>query len=258
MSKKILVISPHADDATIFIGGIIKKLTNAGNRVYIARVTNDDYDAYSTDKVTAIINNREEAERAYSVLGVNDVIHMGYESDYMNSVDYSELRGNIVELIRAIRPYELYNFDIDGKNEDNMDHKVIAGATAEALWISSFTLHYKEQFNDRVSPYSVPKRMKYSRECDNNYNCVDISDVMDDKIKALSCHKSAMHNMLMQSLLRAESYGQDISQIINNLDIDVMIDNMARKQANMIGNSGNMQYAELLKEESMGLAEFFI
>lgn len=258
MNNKVLVISPHADDVTIFIGGIVRKLANQGMKIYVARVTNDDYDSYGLDVATTIYNNRIEAEDAYRELGVSDVIHMGYQSDYIMSADYNELRGSIVKLIRDIKPLALYNFDIDGKCEDNMDHKIISRATAEALWISSFDLHYSEQLKGDIEPYSVPSRLKFAREADDSYKCEDISDVIDIKINALKKHKSVMNNMLMQPLLRAKSMGANIDDIKANLDIDSMIEDLGRKQAQMIGAPHGIQFGEMIKEEGLGLAQFFL
>jgi LmbE family N-acetylglucosaminyl deacetylase len=258
MNKRVLIITPHADDVTIFIGGIVKQLSNSGKDVYVARVTNDDYDAYDLDRETAIIRNREEAEEAYGVLGVKDVIHMGYESDNMSTVDYKLLRGKIVKLIRDIRPYEMYNFDIDGREEDNLDLKVIAAATAEALWISSFHLHYPDHLTNGIKPYSVPVRKKYFRVPDSSYQVKDISDVIEVKIEALKKHKTVMKNMLMQAIMRGESFCCEHNKNSYDLDLNTLIDSLGRRQAMLLGEGHNIEYAECVKDEGLGLSENFI
>lgn len=258
MNKRVLVISPHADDATIFIGGTIKNLANQGYKVYIARVTNDDYDSYYTDSVTAIINNRTEAEAAYAVLGVEDVIHLGYESDNLNEVCYKTLRGDIVKLIRSIQPFELFSFDYDSLNENNMDHKIIANATAEALWISSFPLHYKEQLNEGLSCFSVPVRKRFSREGGQSYKCEDIESVIDDKIKALCKHKTALHNMLMQEIKRAEAFGVKVKEKFCDDELFSFVELMAKEHAQSIGRAYGVKYGEMIYEESLGLTEYLM
>ena len=258
MDKRVLVISPHADDATIFIGGTISKLSSKGYRVFVARVTNDDYDAFGLDKETTIKRNRQEAEKAYKVLGVNDVIHMGYESDCISNIDYHILRGDIVNLIRVIRPYEIYTFDKADFQDDNMDHKIIASATAEALWIASFPLHYKEQLNDEVKPYSVPIRKAFTRQGNDRCKCEDITDVIDIKIKALKEHNTAAHNIIMQALCRAESYGADVNYTISDEEFEALIEQLTRANAEAIGSAYGIKYGELIAEEDLGLAQYFI
>lgn len=257
MNNRVLVISPHADDATIFIGGIIKQLSNSGSDVYIARVTNDDFDAFGVDEKTAIINNRNEAEEAYKVLGVKDVIHMGYLSDYIFQADYNMLRGDIVKLIRTIKPFSIYGFDIDGRNEDNTDHKIIAKATSEALWISSFSLHYKEQLVGDIQPFCVASRNKFMREGDTECKCIDISDVIDSKVEALKKHRTMLNNILTQAIMRAKSYGADVP-ITAEVGLESIVDTLCRQQAQIIGANYNIQYGEIIKEESAGLAAFFL
>ena len=151
-NNRILVFSPHADDATIFVGGTLAKHAAEGKEVTIARVTNDDFDSHGLDTETTIVKNREEAEAAYAALGAVVTIHMGYKSDYMMTNDYGRLRADIVRLIRKIRPYTVFTFDLAMKNESNMDHDIIGKAVHEALWIAAFDLHYPEQIAEGLAP----------------------------------------------------------------------------------------------------------
>ena len=258
MNNKVLVISPHADDATIFIGGTIAKLAKEGKEIYIARVTNDDFDSFGLDQAATIERNCEEAEKAYHTLGAYEVIHMGYKSDYMMSADYSKLRGDFVELIRKICPYSLYVFDTDMKGETNMDHKIIAAAVAEALWVATFKLHYPEQIEKGLNPYAVPETVHYSTAPDEEYAVNDISEVMDIKIEALKCHKTPINNMLENTLLSAKCAELETGELeeIMAADRDDVIDMFARKLANKMGEPFEMEYGEMICVHPAGFGIF--
>lgn len=258
MNNRILVISPHADDATIFIGGTLAKLAIEGKQIYIARVTNDDFDSCGLSLTDTIEINREEAEKAYRTLGACEVIHMGYKSDYMRSAEYSKLRGDFVELIRKIRPYSLYAFDLNMKGESNMDHNIIAEAAAEALWISTFRLHYPEQIEKGLEPYSVPETVNFSTAPGEEYTVNDISEVMDIKIEALKCHKTPINNMLENTLLGAKCAELETKELegIMAADRDYVIDMFARKLANKIGEPFEVDYGEMICIHPAGLGIF--
>jgi len=255
--KNILVLSPHADDATIFVGGTLAKLAEEGHNVYIARVTNDDFDSFGMDVESTIIKNREEAEVAYRTLGACDVIHMGYKSDYMVTADYQQLRGDIVELIRKIKPFTLFTFDTDMAGETNMDHKIIASAAAEALWVSAFDLHYPEHFTRGLAPYSVPDFTCFSTAPDERYTASDITAVIDKKAAALVCHKTPVNNMLQTKLLALKCAGMPTDEFegIAGADRDYVIDMFARKLAMSMGEPFGMEYAEMISHHpfSMGI-----
>lgn len=248
-NNRILVFSPHADDATIFVGGTLAKLAAQGKEIYIARVTNDDFDSYGTDAASTIERNREESQAAYSAIGAAETIHMGFKSDYMMMNDYGKLRRDIVGLIRKIRPYTLFTFDLAMKNESNMDHDIIAKAVHEALWISSFDLHYPDQIQAGLLPYSVPEVVLFSTAPDESYEPSDISEVIEAKINALRCHKTPVNNMLQHALLAARCAGlptQELEQI-TAMPRDSVIDMFARKLASTIGEAFNLSAAEMIK-----------
>ncbi len=255
--KNILVLSPHADDATIFVGGTLAKLADEGNKVYIARVTNDDFDSFGMNVESTITKNREEAEAAYRILGAFDVIHMGYKSDYMMTADYQKLRGDIVELIRRIKPFTLFTFDTEIADETNMDHKIIASAAAEALWVSTFDLHYPEHFTKGLAPYSVPEYTYFSTAPDERYTASDITATIDKKAAALICHKTPVNNMLQTKLLALKCAGMPTDEFkgVAGADRDYVIDMFTRKLAMSIGEPFGMEFAEMVSHHpfSMGI-----
>ena len=257
-NNNILVFSPHADDAAIFVGGTLAKLAAQGKRIYIARVTNDDFDSYGLDAQATIERNRKEAAAAYAALGAVETIHMGYKSDYMMTADYDMLRCDIVELIRKIRPYTVFTFDLDMKNESNMDHRIIGNAVHEALWVAAFDLHYPEQIKAGLLPYSVPETVLFSTAPTEEYEAEDISCSIETKIKALCCHKTPIDNMLRGAVRAAQCAGIPCDELEQALEapFDCVVDMFARKLAGTIGEPFGLEYAEMIKRITPSLGIF--
>ncbi|MHA1889565.1 MAG: hypothetical protein ACTSYS_01135 [Promethearchaeota archaeon] len=52
------------------------------------------------------------------------IIHLDYLSVYLQSANYIELRGKLVKLIRRYKPDLVMGFDLNGNDEENMDHVI--------------------------------------------------------------------------------------------------------------------------------------
>jgi len=77
-SRTVAVVCPHPDDETIFCGGTIRRLADAGHRVVVVAATTGDAgvpDAGGAD--LAEVRARELAAAA-EVLGVSAVHHLGF------------------------------------------------------------------------------------------------------------------------------------------------------------------------------------
>ena len=103
--KKVMAIGPHADDLSIWAGGTLLKLTSEGNRLICIRITDDYGDCLGLTKEQGIRRNRKEVEKAYKALGAEEIIHLDYPTDVLAGVDYLELRGKLVYLMRKSRKY---------------------------------------------------------------------------------------------------------------------------------------------------------
>jgi len=251
--KKIMITFPHADDVTINLGGLVRQWSNAGHEVYLVRITDDDADcAGIPTREEAIRINREEAEQAYSIIGAKKVIHLGYTSDTFGGIDFLGLREKIIKLLRQIKPNTSITFAMDGREEENMDHRITAYAVAEAHWTASFDLHHPEQFKGGLKPFCVGERLYFARVPEDNYGIFDVTDVMDTKIKAILSHKTVMKNYALQLKMRAQVLGLDTS-FFNNNEQDVIIEKYMRKRFSGKDIPGSYEAIERLHNPSAGL-----
>ena len=123
-----MVISPHADDATAFCGGTLAKLAHQGWTVILVRVTDDCKDSLGLSIDETIQKNADELRDAAKILGIREVVELGFETDMLADIPLGKLRERIVYLFRKYCPFAVFSFDPSGLYENNQDHVLVAQA----------------------------------------------------------------------------------------------------------------------------------
>lgn len=213
-----MVISPHADDAAAFCGATVAKFADQGWRVILVRVTDDSKDSVGLTLEETLRRNTAELHQAAGILGISEIVELGYETDSLADVSEVALRERIVYLFRKYRPYAVFTFDPFGLYEDNMDHIRVAQAVAEAFWVSRFDLHHPEHFDEGarglgpgdnpLEPFAVCEQWYFGRELPGANHAEDISEYMEKKIEALCAHQTMMHNTMNQYRLQLQTWGR--------------------------------------------------
>jgi LmbE family N-acetylglucosaminyl deacetylase len=161
-----LVIQPHHDDHTweYGFGGLIAKLVDAGWRGTYVRVTNDEKDGpYGWGKNDLV--NEAETREATKNLGIERVISLNWRNDHMDSIPIHELRAQLILLIRRLRPDAVMAYNPWGHYDRNPDHRMVARAVGEAVWLAGFANVYPEHAKLGLRPFRVPYRY-YSQRSD--------------------------------------------------------------------------------------------
>jgi LmbE family N-acetylglucosaminyl deacetylase len=227
-----LIFSPHADDAAAFCGGTLAKLADEGWKVVIVRVTDDRRDSVGMDVTETIKRNKEELLEAAAILGVSEIVDLGYETDCLADVSLVALRERAVYMLRKYRPYAVFTFDSYGLWEDNMDHVQVARAVEEAFWVSAFDLHYPEHFEEGLAPFCVCEKWRFARELPRTTYVEDITDYIDKKIDAFAAHKTMFRNMLNRYMLQLETWGRRVPLLEKSMDDPRgLLDAFLREQA---------------------------
>jgi LmbE family N-acetylglucosaminyl deacetylase len=81
--KTAMVISPHADDAAAFCGATLAKFADEGWNVILVRVTDDRSDSLKLSIEETIQVNTEELRKAAGILGIKEIIELGFETDML-------------------------------------------------------------------------------------------------------------------------------------------------------------------------------
>lgn len=237
--RVVLLVVAHADDPTLFLGGTIARWADAGWRVVCVRVTDDRWDSVGLTEAETIAANREELREAAAILGIAEVVDLGYPTDTLADVSEVQLRERIIRLVRDHRPYALVTFDRYARTaEDNQDHLVVAAATDEAFWTSQFDLHHPEHLAAGLEPHGCFERWWFGRSVVEVTDVVDISAVIDRKVDAALAHRTMLRNYLNQLRLQARTGGWDlpiVEEALASGDLRPVMEPLLRRGAEAVG-----------------------
>jgi LmbE family N-acetylglucosaminyl deacetylase len=189
--EKVMVITAHPDDSEFGAGGTVARMVKEGREVTYVIATNGDKgsgDRTMTPERLAAIR-LDEQRNAARTLGVARVEVLGYPDGELE--DTRDLRRDVTREIRRWRPdlvitmnphrtYNLY--------ASHRDHRIAAGVALDCVYpLARDHMSFPELTQD-FEPHKV--REIYLMQWENPHLVVDITEVMDLKLKALACHVS--------------------------------------------------------------------
>lgn len=243
----MLLVVAHADDVSLFIGGTVARWANAGWRVVEVRVTDDRWDSLGIDEDATIRRNAAEVRDAARVLGISEVVDLGWPTDTLADISEVALREQLIRAVRTHRPYALVTFDpFSMFGEDNFDHKVVAGAVDEAFWTSQFDKHHPEHLREGLQPHGVFERWYFGRQVMDVTHVVDISTTLATRIEAALCHETPLRNFVNQLRMQATTGGWRVPALDEALEGDLrpLMEQMIRAGAVAVGERYGMKAAE--------------
>ncbi len=216
--QRLLIVSPHADDETAGAGGLAIRVKEAGGQVFVMVASVGDLDHFDqTGKKVHGSTRRDELSAAMKTLGVDDWeilfedndLHLRLETlPRRDLIDQIERKGRLgtekTKPTMVVLPAPSYN----------QDHEAIfrAGITACRPHLATMKAF------QRVVLIADAPQLAWNADqgvfVPNFY--VDISDCLERKLAAFSCHKSQMrpdpHQGGAQAIrLLAEWRGREIS-----------------------------------------------
>jgi LmbE family N-acetylglucosaminyl deacetylase len=252
----ILVVVAHADDLALFLGGTVLRWSDAGWRVVVVRVTDDRWDSVGLSEEETLTRNYDELRAAADVLGVAEIVELGYATDQLGDQSEVVLREKIIRLVRLYRPYALVSFDPYAMyGEDNQDHLLVAACVDEAFWTSQFDLHHPEHFSEGLSPHGCFERWYFGRQIMQVTDAVDIAPVIDRKIEAVLCHSTMLANMLHQQTLQARTGGWRlplVEEALTSGNYRELFDSIIRDRALSVGAMNDLEMAEQFRVVRFG------
>ncbi len=190
--QRVLVVTAHPDDSEFGAGGTIAKLTREGKQVVYCIVTNGNKgsgDRSMTPERLAAIRE-EEQRNAARVLGVETVEFLGFPDCEVENT--RETRMAVTASIRRHRPDRLIIQNphrTKNLGASHRDHRTVAGIALDCVYpLARDHMAFPELLAQGLEPHKV--REIYLMWWENPEMVVDISDTIDLKIKALSCHAS--------------------------------------------------------------------
>lgn len=188
--KRVLVVTPHPDDAEIGAGGTLSRWIAQGAACTLVVCTNGDKgseDPEMTSPRLAAIREREQQEAA-EVLGLRDVIFLRHPDGDLE--DTRVLRGQIVREIRRTRPDVVLTTDPHRRTFYlHRDHRIAGQVTLDAVFpFARDRLSFPEQLEEGLSPHKTPYIFLWGSDAPDHH--IDIAGTLDMKIAALRKHAS--------------------------------------------------------------------
>ncbi|MBI3965740.1 MAG: PIG-L family deacetylase [Chloroflexi bacterium] len=212
--QRALAVAAHPDDIEFSSAATISKLVQSGCDVTYAVVTNGDKGTDDPDIQPARLAEirAEEQRNAARVLGVREVVFLGYEDGTL--WPSLELRKQMVRLIRRFQPdlvmtYDPMNRYFVQRYINHPDHRIVGDAVLDAVYPSARDrLVFPELLEEGLEPHKVRHVMLWMPAMADLI--VDIGDSIDVKVEALREHRSQTQNRDLDSIVRerAALFGQ--------------------------------------------------
>jgi LmbE family N-acetylglucosaminyl deacetylase len=195
--QQVMVVTAHPDDSEFGCGGTVAKLAREGKRVTYCVVTNGNKG--SSDRTMTperLARIREEEQRnAARVLGVETVEFLGFADGELENTRESRMavcasiRRHRPDLIICQNPNRTKNF-----GASHRDHRIAAGITLDVVYpLARDHMAFPELLAQGLEPHKVKEvHLMWWNEPEV---VVDITDTIDLKIKALTCHVSQIKDM---------------------------------------------------------------
>ncbi len=225
---KVLVITPHPDDAEFGVAGTVVHWVREGKEVIYAVCTTGDKGTSDTSmNPEELANIREqEQQQAADLLGVKEVVFLRYPDQGLE--DTPEFRKDIVRLIRRYRPVTVVKADPYRRYIWHRDHRITGQVVLDAVFpFARDHLSYPDLLKEGLAPHKVREVLFWGSEEPNC--CFDITDTIEIKLAALRCHRSQMKEIpsVQELELRlrerykamAEGYGYELGEAFHRVEI---------------------------------------
>lgn len=187
----VMIISPHPDDAEFGIAGTVARWAREGLRIVYVLCTNGDRGTSDRGLTPERLSEvrQEEQRAAAAVLGVGEVVFLGYPDQGLEDTD--AFRKHIVRLIRGHRPQTVATTDPYRRYLWHRDHRITGQVVMDAVFpYARDHMAYPDLLAEGLEPHKVREVLFWAAE-DINFRS-DITETFGIKLEALLCHKSQM------------------------------------------------------------------
>ena len=229
--RRILVVTPHPDDAEGGCGGTMGKWAKeAGTEVMVVLCTNGDKGTSNREmspQELAVTREREQQE-ASDLLGVKEVVFLSHPDGGLE--DQPLFRSQIVREIRRHKPDTIFCIDPYRSNSHtHRDHRMSGQVALDAAFTYAWSyLYFPEQISQEgLEPHRVTEALLWGSESPDV--CVDIEGYMELKVDSLSKHASQMsgrsedrqERMRRFAARRAETTGLPFAEAFRSQRMDI-------------------------------------
>tara|TARA_B100001175_G_C19449264_1_gene610430 strand:- start:24 stop:695 length:672 start_codon:yes stop_codon:yes gene_type:complete len=182
--KKILILSPHADDEILGCGGFISKYSKQNYQINVLILTNANKGAPEIYSSKAIQIIRNEAKQANNIIGTKKLIFENLPALNLNNYPIYKISNIINRYIVNISPEIIL---IPSSNDIHDDHKIIFRA-------AKVSLRYNKKSNlKKILSYEVLSETEWNEDeksFNPNYFVSLKKSDLNNKVKAFLKYKS--------------------------------------------------------------------
>lgn len=182
--KTVLVIAPHPDDETLGAGGTIRKFADAGYDVTVLTVAAHMPPLYTSEVHETTI---KEARAAQDVLGVKHSVFLNKPAVNLNNIPTAEFNALILDQVAASTPDILLIPFYDR----HIDHRLIF----DACMVAARPVGPGKNISLVAAYETISETHWNAPHIEPNFTpnfCVNITDQIDAKLKAISCFASQL------------------------------------------------------------------
>jgi len=192
--QRVLVVTPHPDDADFWCSGTVAKWIGDGATVRYVLCTDGGKGTTDPNISSSDLSKmrRKEQGDAVEYLGVQDLVVLEHPDGGLEDDD--EFRKELVRQIRQVRPDVVMCPEPYRKNLAwHRDHRITGQVTLDAVFpCARDHLHFEELWRDEgLEPHKTPTVMFWGTEQADIF--IDISETVDTKVRAVQAHKSQIN-----------------------------------------------------------------
>lgn len=181
----ILAVGCHPDDLEIGCGGTLAKYARQGHKVVMCHVANGNLGHAVIMPEELRTMRTKEAEEAGRIIGASEVINIDVGDLLVDSTNMETVK-KVIDVIRQVEP----DLIITHSPVDYMkDHLEVSKIVFDASFSSSVPhLNTKNPAFGNIVPLYYMDTLAGVNFLPTEY--VDISETIEEKIKAVDCHQS--------------------------------------------------------------------
>src|SRR3954468_21389324 len=194
--QRAMAIYAHPDDVEFGMAGTVAKWVKAGVEVTYCMVTNGASGSDDPNMTREKLRDTRYAEQraAAKILGVKNCVFLGHEDGYLYPT--LEVRKDVARQIRIHRPDAIFTMDPTMRIADTYinhpDHIAAAEVVLRSINPDASTRNmFPELWADEKLEPQKPKAL-FLMSFDEKGTFVDISPVLETKVKALLAHSSQL------------------------------------------------------------------
>jgi LmbE family N-acetylglucosaminyl deacetylase len=180
----IIVFIAHPHYAELFLAGTILKHTKSGDRVYVVSVSSGELGSATIPPEELGCIRANELRAAAKMEGVAEVKVLNFKDTEICNTP--ELRMAILTIIREVKPDVVLTH---WTNDTHPDLRETGQATIDACffaYLGSIKTTHPPHMIKKVYTFGVPlSSINFQPDI-----FIDVTDFMEDKVKAAQCHKT--------------------------------------------------------------------